>query len=490
MRPGRVIALVMGCLLALPALGMLLGGSALGLAYAFARDDDGYFEMSLDDVETVTVAVAAEDVDLAADPGSPDFLIDWLDADVRLQVAALDTDAELFVGIAPADELDAYLAGVAHDEITEVDGNDPVYERRGGLDEIAPPTEQDFWTVSTVGTGDQEIVWEAESGRWGAVVMNADGSPGVAAAVDVGIKAGFVLPLALILLGVGAFLLIAAVILIVVGATGRPDSTEPRAAATSPFDPTPAEAVELRTPEPVSLSATLDPNLSRWQWLVKWFLAIPHFIVLFFLWAGFVVTTIISGFAILFTGRYPRGIFDFNVGVMRWTFRVSHYATTGGLGTDRYPAFSLDARPDDPVHLEVAYPERLSRGLVLVKWWLLAIPHYLIVAILIGGTWGTAGEEVVSVPGLIGVLTIIAGVGLLFTGRYRPSLFGLIIGFNRWVYRVLAYAALMTDSYPPFRLDQGGNEPPAQPLPPPSEPGTGTQAVVQPPPLDRDPARV
>ena len=68
---------------------------------------------------------------------------------------------------------------------------------------------------------------------------------------------------------------------------------------------------------PVRLTGELDPGVSRWQWLFKWLLAIPHFVVLFVLWIGFALSTVVAGFAILFTGRYPRGIFDFNVGVLR-----------------------------------------------------------------------------------------------------------------------------------------------------------------------------
>ena len=139
---------------------------------------------------------------------------------------------------------------------------------------------------------------------------------------------------------------------------------------------------------PVRLTGELDPDVSRWQWLFKWLLAIPHFVVLFFLWIAFVVSTVVAGFAILFTGRYPRGIFDFNVGVIRWSWRVGFYSYSA-LGTDRYPPFSLADDPAYPARFDVDYPEQLSRGLVLVKWWLLAIPQYLIVAIFTGGAWSS-----------------------------------------------------------------------------------------------------
>ncbi|MCH7652267.1 MAG: DUF4389 domain-containing protein [Chloroflexi bacterium] len=195
---------------------------------------------------------------------------------------------------------------------------------------------------------------------------------------------------------------------------------------------------------PVSVEGELSADLSRWLWLVKWILIIPHIVVLIFLWIAFIAMTVVAFFAIVFTGRYPRGIFGFNVGVLRWTWRVGFYSYSA-LGTDRYPPFSLESR-DYPANLEVEYPERLSRGLVFVKWWLLAIPHYIVMSFLSGGAGPRAGG------GLTGVLVLFAAVVLLFKGRYPQDIYDLVIGFNRWSFRVVAYAALMRDEYPPFRL--------------------------------------
>ena len=199
-------------------------------------------------------------------------------------------------------------------------------------------------------------------------------------------------------------------------------------------------------PYPLSFKGQLSEPLSRWLWLVKWFLLIPHYIVLVFLWIAFAVAWVIALFAILFTGKYPRGLFDFNLGVLRWTWRVSYYGYSA-LGTDKYPPFTLKAG-GYPADLEVTYPEKLSKGLVLVKWWVLAIPQYMVTIIFQGGWgWRFCG-------GLVPMLAIFAGVAVLFKGKYPKSIFDFVMRMNRWTYRVVIYVSLMTDRYPPFSLEE------------------------------------
>jgi hypothetical protein len=189
-------------------------------------------------------------------------------------------------------------------------------------------------------------------------------------------------------------------------------------------------------PYPVTLTGELSDPPGRWQWIFKWLLTIPHFIVLYFLMIAVVVVTVIAFFAILFTGKYPKSLFDFSVGFWRWYWRVSFYSYSA-LGTDKYPPFTLEKAPY-PADFDVVYPATLSRGLVLVKWWLLAIPHWIIVSVL---------------ANVLEILVIVCGFILLFTGKYPEDLFKFNVGINRWTYRLYAYATLMTDVYPPFRFE-------------------------------------
>jgi hypothetical protein len=194
---------------------------------------------------------------------------------------------------------------------------------------------------------------------------------------------------------------------------------------------------QQEVPYPLAFKGELEEPLSQLLWSVKVFLLVPHFVVLLFLFLGFALAWVISLFAILFTGRYPRRLFDFNLGVLRWTWRVWFYGLGAGA-TDRYPPFTLKA-VDYPADLDVPYPQKLSRGLVLIKWWLLALPQYMVVCIL---------------GYLIFMITGFAQLAVFLTERYPRDLFDFVLDMHRWAYRVAVYAALMTDRYPPFRLGE------------------------------------
>jgi uncharacterized protein DUF4389 len=220
----------------------------------------------------------------------------------------------------------------------------------------------------------------------------------------------------------------------------------------------------MTTSYPVRLEGELQPGLSRWLWLLKWFLLIPHLIVLRFLWSAFVVLTAVAFVKQLRGGRYPRRIFDFNLGVLRWTWRVNFYGY-GALGTDRYPPFTLGPAPDYPARLEIDYPEEQLTGPSLVAAWIAGIPQYVIAGILGGGAGVAWAAEHSIFTGLIGVLILVAAISLAVEGEYPRSLFDYVIGFNRWVIRVVAYGALMTTAYPPFLLDKGEREPSSETAP-------------------------
>ena len=314
MSAGRVVGIVIGALLGLLGLALMAGGTFLTVGYAIVTADDGYFDADLERLSTATVAITTEEADLQADPGPPDWVMDFLDVSVQIKAVGAADAADTFIGIGATSDVDAYLGDAARDEIRDVrPGGDVRYRTVPGSGSVAPPTDQTFWVESAFGPGTQELTWDVAEGTWTAVLMNSDGSPGVIADVTVGAKSPAVLPVGIGLLVVGLVFLITAVVVIVLFAVvGRGDEV-----------PEPRDDTAPLAPEPVTLEASLDEPLSQWLWLVKWFLAIPHFFLLVFLWIGFAVVTFIAFFAILFTGRYPKGMFDFNVGVMRWSWRVT-----------------------------------------------------------------------------------------------------------------------------------------------------------------------
>ena len=164
--------------------------------------------------------------------------------------------------------------------------------------------------------------------------------------------------------------------------------------------------------DPIRVRGAFDAP-KPWLWLFKWcVLAVPHYPMLIGLYVVYPLLTIVAGVAILFTGRYPRPIFDFNVGVLRWSWRVMNYRFPMN-STDRYPPFTLASRPDYPADLEVDYPERLTNWAVLVKWWLLAFPQIII-------CW--------AMEPLLQVLCVIAAGWLLFTGTIHQGMFDLLMG--------------------------------------------------------------
>jgi hypothetical protein len=528
-KPAAIIMLVLGILITIPGLAALAGGAVASAVGSI--QGDGFLTSGTSRFSVNSFALTSPRADAIGEdvPGRLPFDIGTLR--LRVNAVSPDkpvfigigpqADVEQYLSGVHHSELLNIRQRPFRAEYRDVPGGNPA----------SPPADQRFWTASVSGPGEQELTWNITPGTWEVVVMNADASSSIDVQAQAGFRSDLIRPAATGLLVGGLIALVIGIPLIIFGAmglgrhaarpTGGPSAggpgmagpgmpapamagpgmagpgqvpgaqvpagqvsggqvsggqgpapapwgqpgAEAAPAAPGALPPQPFTPAEDRRGYPARLFGAIDPGLSRWMWLVKWFLAIPHFILLFFLWFAFVITTIVAGFAILFTGRYPRALFDFNVGVMRWNWRVAFYAYAA-VGTDLYPPFTLK-RTNYPADFDVDYPERLSRGLVLVKWWLLAIPHLLVVAAFTNTAWrwradnnyfGTTYEQSAG-PSLLGLLVLIAAVILLFTGRYQRPLFDFILGVDRWIYRVLVYTALMRDEYPPFRLDQGPLEP-------------------------------
>lgn len=182
---------------------------------------------------------------------------------------------------------------------------------------------------------------------------------------------------------------------------------------------------------PVQLEIAYPAQLSRWLPLVKWLLVIPHYFALLFVGIGAWFVWIYGFFAVLITGRWPRGAFDYMTGTLRWSYRVLAYYH---LMIDPYPPFTLADDPSYPVRVSFDYPEQIARWRPLVQW-LLAIPYLIVGYILYY---------------LTGLITIVAFFTILFTRRIPRGAFELMMPGLRWYLRGTAYAYFLTDRYPPW----------------------------------------
>ncbi len=182
---------------------------------------------------------------------------------------------------------------------------------------------------------------------------------------------------------------------------------------------------------PARLEIDQPQRLSRLLIFVKWLLAIPHFIALFFLGIGAYVVLILSAFAVLITGNYPEGMFNFMVGVLRWGLRVGAYLC---YMTDAYPPFSLEDDPNYPVRVLVDFPTHVARWRPFVNW-LLVIPIAIGAAIIGLGAY---------------VCVFIAWFAILVTGGYPEGLFNFVTVALRWGLRTNVFHYFMTEDYPPF----------------------------------------
>jgi hypothetical protein len=206
---GRVIAMVFAGIGGLIGLALLVGGIGVLIAYAFGRDDDGYFNTDREQLRSAGYAITTQDIDLGAD--EVDWAPDGLLGEVRLQV---EGGQPLFVGIGRDEDVARYLGDVARDELIDIDDGDARFDPRQGRAPPTPPGEQDLWVAQAEGPGEQALTWDAEFGRWTAVVMNADAARGVDVEADAGVKldwvvwAGLGMTLVGLLMTVGALVVI------------------------------------------------------------------------------------------------------------------------------------------------------------------------------------------------------------------------------------------------------------------------------------------
>ena len=205
----RVIGMVFASIGGLIGLALLVGGIAVLAAYAFGRDDDGYFNSDRKQLDSATYAITTKDIDLGVD--EIDWAPDGILGNVRVQV---DSEEPVFVGIGSDEDVDRYLGDVAHDELIDFHGDNPEFDLQQGRAPRTPPDKQDFWVAESEGSGEQALTWDAEFGRWTAVVMNADAARGIDVVADAGVKLDWAIWAGLGMFVVGLLMTVGAVVVI------------------------------------------------------------------------------------------------------------------------------------------------------------------------------------------------------------------------------------------------------------------------------------
>jgi len=239
MRPLRIAAIVVGALLILVGLGLLVPGAFLLWAHETQRDETGFYETSPRTLGTDTYALTSPDFTVSLSD-----LADWIPegwvGTVRLQAAS--SEKEIFIGVGPSDQVGAYLAGVAHDEVESFSAWGARLELRPvpGNASPSPPDEQGFWQIAVSGSSPPPVDWDITSGDWTVVIMNADASPGIRADVSLGARLDLLFPIAVGLSVAGVVLLLIGIVLVILGA--RP--ARPWPAAPGPYGPHPADSSE------------------------------------------------------------------------------------------------------------------------------------------------------------------------------------------------------------------------------------------------------
>ncbi len=196
--------------------------------------------------------------------------------------------------------------------------------------------------------------------------------------------------------------------------------------------------MSMSAPYPLQLEFHADRHITRWRPLVQWLLAIPHLLIVWALRSLRQVLTLISLFAVLFTKRIPRPLFDVIVMTYRYEWRAMSFVV---FMHQDYPPFDFDLSSEDDgvephTSLRLTYPEHLERWKPLYKWFL-AIPQYFVLAGL-------------AIAACLGI--VVGFFAVLVTGEYPEGIRDFIVSSYRYALRVEAYVGFLTDRYPPFNL--------------------------------------